>query len=143
MRREALAQTGRDAQVFAGKGHRMTKQRRQIIAALQAARRYLTAQELYERLQSRRLRIGLATIYRTLEALRELGVVSTSSPKAGEASYVWCQIEHHHHAICKRCGRVDDVPCKALGNYERILSRAGFALTDHRLEFFGVCARCS
>lgn len=141
MKRDALPRS--DAEVFTSTGHRMTKQRQQIIAALRAARRYLTAQELHERLHGRRPRVGLATIYRTLETLRELGLVSTSSTKLGEAAYVWCQSEHHHHAICKRCGRVDDVPCKTLGNFERILSRTGFALTDHQLEFFGVCARCS
>jgi Fur family ferric uptake transcriptional regulator len=143
MKNDEPGRASKDAGVFTGTGHRMTRQRRQIIAALRGARRYLTAQELYERLRARRPRMGLATIYRTLEALRERGLVSMNSSKLGEAAYLWCQSEHHHHAICKRCGRVDEVPCKTLSKYERILSRSGFALTDHRLEFFGLCARCS
>jgi len=122
----------------------MTKQRQHVIAALRSARRYLTARELHERLRSTRPRIGLATIYRTLEALRELGLVSASGGARAEAAYVWCASEHHHHAICSRCGRVDDVPCTSLPAYERILARGlGFAMTGHQLEFFGVCARCS
>lgn len=133
-----------DRALFAGTPHRMTKQRLQVISALRSARRYLTPKELHERLGGRRPRIGLATIYRTLEALREIGWVSTAKHQHGEAAYLWCTSEHHHHAVCKRCGRVDDVPCKAMPNYEKILSRGlGFALTEHQLEFFGVCARCS
>lgn len=144
MKRPRPPRAESEAALFAGTRHRMTTQRRQVISALRSARRYLTAQQLHERLRLKRPRIGLATVYRTLEALRELGLVSTSSPKLGEAAYVWCTSEHHHHAICSRCGRVDDVPCKALRNYERILSRGlGFALQGHQLEFFGICARCS
>jgi Fur family transcriptional regulator, ferric uptake regulator len=132
------------SELFAHSGRRMTKQRRQVMDALRAARRYLTAKDLYERLRGRRPRIGLATVYRTLEALREIGWVATSAQQHGEAAYLWCKSEHHHHAVCKRCGRVDDVPCRSLPNYEKILSRAfGFALTDHQLEFYGVCAHCS
>jgi Fur family transcriptional regulator, ferric uptake regulator len=129
---------------FGGSRHRMTKQRRQVIEALRSARRYVTAKELYERLRASRKRFGLATVYRTLEALRELGWVAAAAQHHGEAAYLWCTSEHHHHAVCRRCGRVDDVPCKALPNYEKILSRGlGFALTDHQLEFYGVCAHCS
>lgn len=131
-------------ELFAGTGHRMTAPRGQVIGALRSARRYLTAKELHGRLRGRRARIGLATIYRTLEALRDSGWVSTAAGAHGETAYLWCTSEHHHHAVCKRCGRVDDVPCRALPNYEKILSRGwGFALSEHQLEFFGVCARCS
>jgi Fe2+ or Zn2+ uptake regulation protein len=133
-----------EPELFAGSGHRMTRQRKQVIEALRSARRYLTAREIYDRLRLSRKRFGLATVYRTLEALRELGWVATAPAHHGEAAYLWCTSGHHHHAVCKRCGRVDDVPCRALPNYEKILSRGlGFALTDHQLEFYGVCARCS
>ncbi len=143
MKTPAKASNG-TRELFAGTPHRMTKQRQQVIGALRSARRYLTAKELHERMRGRRPRIGLATIYRTLEALRQMGWVSTSAQQHGEAAYLWCTSEHHHHAVCKRCGRVDDVPCRALPNYEKILSRGlGFAVTEHQLEFFGVCARCS
>ena len=143
MRTPAKPPTG-SRELFAGTSRRMTKQRQHVIGALRSARRYLTAKELHERMRGRRPPVGLATIYRTLEALREMGWVSTATQQRGEAAYLWCASEHHHHAVCKRCGRVDDVPCKALPNYERILSRGlGFSLTEHQLEFFGVCARCS
>jgi Fur family transcriptional regulator, ferric uptake regulator len=133
-----------EPELLAGSGHRMTRQRKQVIETLRSARRYLTARELYERLRISRKRFALATVYRTLEALRELGWVATAPAHHGEAAYLWCTSEHHHHAICKRCGRVDEVPCRALPNYERILSRGlGFALTEHQLEFYGVCAHCS
>ncbi|HEV2037995.1 MAG TPA: transcriptional repressor, partial [Candidatus Eremiobacteraceae bacterium] len=84
------------------------------------------------------------TVYRTLEMLRELGVVATAGLARGETAYLYCGSEHHHHAVCTRCGRVDDVPCRALPRFERMLSSGlRFRLTEHQLEFYGVCARCS
>ena len=130
--------------MFAGSGHRMTKQRKEVIDALRSAGRYITARELHRRLRANRKPFGLATVYRTLEALRATGWVTMTAQQHGEAAYLWCPNEHHHHAICKRCGRVEDVPCRALPNYQKILSRGlGFSLTDHQLEFFGICAHCS
>ncbi len=76
--------------------------------------------------------------------LRGLGAVATLAQPHGETAYLHCRSGHHHHAVCTRCGRVDDVPCRALSTYERILSRGlRFQLTEHQLEFYGVCARCS
>jgi Fur family ferric uptake transcriptional regulator len=145
-RLRAPAQSGRQlhARSFTGWGYRMTKQRRCVIDALRQAKRYLTARELHERLRSGRKRFALATVYRTLEALREIGLVATAAHPHGQTAYLWCASHHHHHAVCRRCGRVDDVPCRALPNYEKILSRGlGFSVTEHQLEFYGVCAHCS
>jgi Fur family ferric uptake transcriptional regulator len=130
--------------LFTGTQRRMTAQRRQVVEVLRTARRYLTAKDMHDRLRGKRPRIGLATVYRTLEALREIGVVSARMQPHGETAYVWCARQHHHHAVCMRCGRVEDVRCRALPDYKRSLSRGlGFAVLDHQLEFFGVCARCS
>jgi len=132
------------AQSFAGTPHRLTNQRRVILRQLAGARKYLTAQELHARLAPLKPRIGLATVYRTLETLRHLGLVATVAQAHGETAYLYCGSGHHHHAVCTRCGRVDDVPCHSLPKFERMLSNAlRFRLTEHQLEFYGVCARCS
>ena len=129
---------------FSHSGQRMTKQRKEVIEALRSARRYVTARELHRRLRANRKPFGLATVYRTLEALRAAGSVTVKAQQHGENAYLWCGNEHHHHAICKRCGRVEEIPCRALPNYQKILSQAiGFSLNDHQLEFFGICAHCS
>jgi Fur family ferric uptake transcriptional regulator len=130
--------------VFAGTPHRLTEQRRLILGKLAGLKKYVSAKDLHARLGDVAPRIGLATVYRTLEALRELGLVATAAQPHGETAYVFCRSGHHHHAVCTQCGRVDDVPCRALPKYERILSNAlRFRLTKHQVEFYGVCARCS
>jgi Fur family ferric uptake transcriptional regulator len=132
------------ASMFAGTPYRLTKQRRLILHKLAGMKKYATAKQLHDRLASVHPRIGLATVYRTLEVLRGLGLVTTLAQAHGEIAYLHCRSGHHHHAVCTRCGRVDDVPCRALPTYERILSRGlRFQLTEHQLEFYGVCARCS
>jgi Fur family transcriptional regulator, ferric uptake regulator len=129
---------------FAGASRRVTKQRRRIISKLAAAKRYMSAKELHAGLAAAAPPVGLATVYRTLETLRELGLVTTSTQPNGETAYLLCRRGHHHHAVCTQCGRVNDVPCRALVGYQRTLSRAlRFRLTEHQLEFYGVCARCS
>ena len=130
--------------VFLGTPHRLTKQRRLILRKLAAMKKYVSAKDLHARLAVHAPRIGLATVYRTLDALRELGIVATAAQPHSETAYLLCRTGHHHHAICTRCGRVDDVPCRALPRYERILTNAlRFRITEHQLEFYGLCARCS
>jgi Fur family transcriptional regulator, ferric uptake regulator len=132
------------ARMFRGTPFRLTEQRRLIVQKLAGMKKYATAKQLHARLAKSHPRIGLATVYRTLETLRGLGVVATLAQAHGETAYLHCRSGHHHHAVCTRCGRVDDVPCRALTTYERILSRGlRFQLTEHQLEFYGVCARCS
>ena len=131
-------------QAFSQTPHRLTDQRRTIMRQLAGTKRYLTAQELHSRLARTKPSIGLATVYRTLEMLRELGLVA-SIARAGETAYLYCGGDHHHHhAICTQCGRVDDVPCRSMPKFERLLSSGlRFRLIEHQLEFYGVCARCS
>ena len=128
---------------LSGKRYRITTQRTAIVEALAATGRYLTARQLHARLARRRRGIGLATIYRTLETLVERGAVSAQK-RGGETAYLFCPPEHHHHAVCTKCGKVEDVPCRAIERIGRDLT-AGlrFTLQQHRLELFGLCARCS
>jgi Fur family transcriptional regulator, ferric uptake regulator len=129
---------------FAGTPHRLTTQRRSIMRQLAATKKYVTAQELHARLSRVAPGIGLATVYRTLEMLRAMGFVASRSRASGETAYLYCGGDHHHHAVCTRCGRVDDVPCRSMPKFERMLSSGlRFRLTEHELEFYGVCARCS
>jgi len=129
---------------LAAKGHRVTRQRRVIVAEFARVGRYTTAQELHERLRTHHNAIGLATVYRTLEMLRDVGAATIQSHAKGEAAYLFCPIAHHHHAVCIKCGRVADVACRSVTPFERALSaELRFRPTQHRLEFFGTCARCS
>ncbi|MDQ6780156.1 MAG: transcriptional repressor [Candidatus Eremiobacteraeota bacterium] len=123
-------------------GHRMTRQRALIVREFARRKEYTTAKALHVRLRRRARGIGLATVYRALEAMREHGLV-TVAQAGGEAAYLLCVASHHHHAVCTSCGRVDDVPCRARPGLQRMLARLRFRLTEHQMQFFGVCARCS
>lgn len=129
---------------LAGRAYRITKQRLAIVREFAALGRYATAKELHKRLARKRSGIGLATVYRTLEMLKDVGAASAQPQPRGEAAYLFCPPEHHHHAVCMKCGTVADVPCKSIGRFAKALdAELRFTLTQHRLEFFGVCARCS
>jgi len=124
--------------------YRITKQRMSIVREFAAVGRYVTAKELHHRLARKRSGVGLATVYRTLEALQDVGAASARPQPHGETGFLFCPADHHHHAVCTRCGRVEDVPCKSIGKIARELtSGLRFTTTQHRLEFLGLCERCS
>ena len=120
-----------------------TSTRRSVIELLKAEKRYLTAQAIYRLLKSANPKLALSTVYRTLELLAQLGTVSSRTEPGGEAGYVFCTDEHHHHAVCRDCGHVDEVDCGAMDQFRAaLLDNQAFVLDDHSLEFYGLCARC-
>ena len=120
-----------------------TSTRRAIVDLLKRERRYLTASVIFRLLKGDNPKLALSTVYRTLEFLTELGSVSSRTEPSGESSYVFCTDEHHHHAICKICGHVDEVDCEAMDQFKTALfNQQSFILDDHSIEFYGRCARC-
>ena len=120
-----------------------TSARRKIAELLKAERRYLTAAEIHRLLKGESNRLALSTVYRTLEMLVATGVASSRADESGESSYVYCHDGHHHHAICRSCGHVDDVSCTTMDQFRTtLLEEQSFALDDHAIEFFGRCASC-
>jgi Fur family ferric uptake transcriptional regulator len=129
--------------VLGGVGLRPTAQRVGVLAELMREQDDVTAQELHERLRARGERLGLATVYRTLNALAEEGVVDALAHHPGELCYRWCGDEHHHHLVCSSCHRVVELAeCELDPWLDRIAAQHGFVATDHRLEVAGVCAGC-
>lgn len=132
-----------DAARLQEKGHRLTEPRRTIIAALREAGRFCTAQQLYERMRGRS--VGLASVYRTLELLADLGLAERRAEAAGEASFLYCSPRHHHHVICTSCGAVREIDASFCPD-ERVTraveGATGFAIDRHSLDFYGVCANC-
>ena len=121
-----------------------TSSRRAILGLLQSERRYLTAAEIHRLLEKKRHKLALTTVYRTLGMLAKLGSVSTRTEPSGDATYLFCaNDEHHHHAICKSCGHVEEVNCRIIDEFKKLLlARQAFALDDHSIEFYGRCAAC-
>lgn len=134
----------RDAARLQESGYRLTIPRQTIIAALRDAGRYCTAQQLYERLRGRS--VGLASVYRTLELLADLGLALKRAEDGGEASYLYCSPEHHHHVICTQCGTVREIDanfCPAPTVIAAVEAATAFRIAHHTLDFHGLCADCA
>jgi Fe2+ or Zn2+ uptake regulation protein len=131
------------AKRITSRGRRLTKQRVIVAQALAAERQSVSAQELYERLHRSHPRLGLATIYRALEAQVEAGMATRLERPGHVSAYVACVSEHHHHLVCTSCQRVDDVDETILRPVLRgIRERHDFQVDHERLDFYGLCARC-
>jgi Fur family ferric uptake transcriptional regulator len=123
-------------------GLRPTPQRVAIIEALEGKERPVTAQDLHAQFRGRS-QPGLATVYRTLRALEEHGLAETFDAGEGEQGYRLCEVAHHHHLICERCGQVQTIPsCEVEDWAGTVARRRGFSVTGHRADVYGVCEGC-
>jgi Fur family ferric uptake transcriptional regulator len=125
-------------------GLRPTRQRAAILRALERAARPVTAQALHARMHRRGDGPGLATVYRTLQALAQAGLARTFPAGEGELAYKLCEPGHHHHLICEGCGLVVEIPsCEVEPWAARAARRRGFTVSSHQAEIFGRCAACA
>ncbi|NAZ85792.1 Fur family transcriptional regulator [Kineococcus indalonis] len=123
---------------------RSTRQRSAVSALLDEADAFLSAQELHARLRERGDSVGLATVYRALQALAEDGDVDVLRTDDGEAVYRRCSTGHHHHLVCRSCGRTVEVEGPQVESWaRRVGAEHGFTAVEHVVEVFGVCAACS
>jgi Fur family transcriptional regulator, ferric uptake regulator len=130
--------------VLADLGLRATPQRLWVLEELADEPNGATAQEIHDRLRARGLRIGLATVYRTLAVLAEHGVVDTLAHRPGEACYRLCGADHHHHLVCTNCNRVVELgECDLEPWLDQLGAAHGFRVTAHSVEVSGVCAGCN
>ncbi len=123
---------------------RSTKQRTLLRQLVQESESFLTAQQIHHELRSRGEQVGLATVYRNLQVLAEEDALDTLRGEDGEVRYRQCSPRHHHHLVCRSCGRVVEVRGPAV---ERWASRAaeehGFTDVAHTVEIFGHCPDCA
>ncbi len=123
---------------------RMTKQRSAVLELLGSTPEFRSAQQLHDELLARGESVGLATVYRNLQALAEAGQVDVM--RLGEENlYRKCsRAAHHHHLVCRSCGTVVELQGDVVEAWARQLAAGtGFTAIDHILELVGLCARCS
>ncbi len=123
----------------------MTRQRDAITAALESAGGFRSAQELHADLRRSGSRVGLTTVYRTLAVLADSGAVDVLRAADGEAAYRWCATDrHHHHLVCRDCGRTVEVRGSAVERWaDRVAADHGYSDVSHTVEVFGRCGRCA
>ena len=123
---------------------RNTRQRGEVIALLRQTDEFRSAQQLHAELRGRGAKIGLTTVYRTLQALCEHGEVDAMRLPNGEQVYRRCSQAHHHHLICRHCARTVEVATRVVEAWtERVAAEHGYTEVGHTLEIFGTCAGCS
>ncbi|WP_336083341.1 Fur family transcriptional regulator [Nocardia sp. SSK8] len=124
-------------------GVRSTRQRSAISALLGDIDEFRSAQELHDELRKRGEGIGLTTVYRTLQSLADAGMVDVLRTDSGESVYRQCSSGHHHHLVCRHCGRTVEVEGPTVEAWaEAIAGEHGFTEVSHTLEIFGTCRDC-
>lgn len=122
---------------------RPTRQRRAIADALAGASDFQSAQDIHDALRHAGEKVGLATVYRNLQAMAEAGEVDLLQGAGGETVYRRCSTHHHHHLVCRSCGRTVEVTGPAVESWaEGVAREHDFTDVSHRLELFGICAEC-
>jgi Fur family ferric uptake transcriptional regulator len=125
-------------------GQRHTRQRGAVAALLSEQDGFHSAQTLHAMLRDRGERIGLTTVYRTLQALADAGELDVMRPPSGEHLYRRCGDGHHHHLVCRSCGATVEVDGPAVERWtDRIAAEHGFTDVSHTLEIFGTCRACA
>jgi Fur family transcriptional regulator, ferric uptake regulator len=123
---------------------RQTRQRTAVLALLDELDGFRTAQDLHALLRERGDAVGLATVYRALQALVDDGLVDVLRSEDGEAAYRRCSPVHHHHLVCRSCGRTVEVADPPVERWAaKVAAEHGFADVQHQLEVFGTCSACT
>lgn len=105
---------------------------------------FVSAQELHARLRSSGQSVGLSTVYRTLQSLAASSDVDVLLTAEGETRYRSCSTGHHHHLVCRACGRTVEVRNAFVERWaSEVGADHGFTEISHTLEVFGLCPDCS
>lgn len=121
---------------------RASSKREAILAALRGEDDFLSAQDIHANLRASGQRVGLATVYRALQALHEAGELDALRTESGEVTYRSCESSgHHHHLVCRRCGRTVEVEGPAVEKWaDAMAAKHGYTDVRHTVEIFGVCS---
>ena len=127
-----------------GRGYRLTPQRELLLSVLEGSRKHLNAETLLERVHKVYPRANKSVVYRNLELLAELGLVSCVDFGHGRVEYEVHRHPHHHHLICRHCGRMLEVRSGAFAQLQQQLHQDyGFNADMDHLPIFGLCRACS
>ncbi len=103
----------------------------------------LSPQELYRDLLKKEKKVGLTSIYRSLDLFESLGMVFKIR-NGSSVKYKLCESEdHHHHIVCRSCGNVVELNFCDISDLSRKVSEStGYQVIDHQLNFYGLCKDC-
>lgn len=123
---------------------KITAPRRAILRVLQRASGSLTHKEIFQALPADHC--DLATVYRSVKVLEQLGLVKRFHFENGTTRFAWLNDRpdaHLHHLVCTECNRIVELEeCIVADLEKRLIAQSHFKAVTHRLEFFGVCPTC-
>jgi len=126
--------------------------REAILELLSRSSKHMSAKEIYASLYKSYPRMGLTTVYRTLDLLARIGLITKLILGDGQSRYEFQSKEkgeHHHHLICTKCGKIidyseflDEELNLVKKTEERLAKKYNFIIQDHNIEFLGTCKKC-
>lgn len=124
-------------------GYRLTPQRQIILEVLHEAGTHCTPEDVYQRVQTRSSAINRTTVYRTLDFLVRLGLVTTAHLQGNQVIYELASDQPHHHLVCQQCDKVEMIDhtmvASMLANIE---AHSGYQINTDHLVLFGICPHC-
>lgn len=124
-------------------GYRLTQPMQCVIRVMAQTQRALSPIDVYDLGREDYPKLGLVTVYRTLEKMAELGLIDRVHHPSGCHMYLRAAQGHEHLMICLRCGQAEYFEGDDLSDLmQRISRRNGFQIQEHWLQFFGVCRQC-
>jgi Fur family transcriptional regulator, ferric uptake regulator len=125
------------------RGYRLTPQRELLLSVLGDTAKHLSAEALLERVRQVYPRVNKSVVYRNLELLTQLGLISCVDLGQGRVEYEVHRHPHHHHLVCRNCRHVIEVSSEAFtALQQRLLDQYGFAADMDHLAIFGLCRNC-
>jgi Fur family ferric uptake transcriptional regulator len=136
-------QPGEIVKRLSEEGYRMTPQRLMIVSAIEDSDGHISAEEIYTQVVAKYPHVNISTVYRTLELLKQLGLVTETDFGEGRVRYHPAGKGHHHHLVCTGCGAVIDLDESSLSSLKGMLLREYKFVADLKhLAIFGRCSKC-
>lgn len=124
------------------RGYRLTPQRLAVLNIVAMSEEHPSVEEIHRQIQRDYPTTSRATVYNTIDLLRQMGEVLELPFSGGSSRYDGRNPEPHPHLICTGCGRIADLDIDVAGMAQAVAHSTGYAQIKHRLEFYGVCPRC-
>ena len=124
-------------------GYRLTPQRMMVLSAIENSDNHISAEEIYAQIVVKYPNVNISTVYRTLELLKRLGLVTETDLGGGRVRYHSAEKGHHHHLVCQKCGTIIDIDESTLARLQDVLlHRYNFSAELRHVAIFGLCEKC-
>jgi len=138
-----VKQPGGIANKLSELGYRLTPQRIMVLSAIEDSDNHISAEEIYAQIVAKYPQVNISTVYRTLELLKRLGLVTETDLGGGRVRYHSAEKGHHHHLVCQECGAIINIDESTLARLEDVLRhRYDFSASLRHVAILGLCGNC-